>query len=1156
MKINISSDHFLIKKSDYEYLLKIMKICLIFLFAFTLQLMALNTNAQDVIIKLKTNNVTIGQLINEIEKQTDYLIVYSNREVDINRKINFQQNSAKVSSYLNEAFSNTDIGYDFENDYIVLSKKAHQNVAAITRLIQAAQQRGKTITGKITTENEEPIIGATIVEKGNPTHGTVTDINGNFILTNIPENATLQFTYIGMKSQEVAIKGLTTVNITMEPDIELLEEVVVVGYGTMKKSDLTGAITVVNAGKLKDLPVASLDQKIKGQIPGVRIQQITGIPGGGTSVQIRGTGSLGAGNEPLYVVDGMPYSAGSNQNVNPLIQINPNNIESITVLKDASSTAIYGSRGANGVIIITTKKGNYNQTNVNFSSMLGIATLPQKGQPKMMNAREFAEFQKEVVDTKIRTIEQREPTISDYPIQIANPQELTGGTDWYGMLFHPAVIQDYNINIESGSENSRTVLNLGYYDQEGVMKHTGIERYNVRLNMDLKLGKKVLIGTSVNPSFIDQDRTNTDTGRNDIIATSLWLDPISKAYDEYGNLTPFIYSYQNKYISTFQGPNPLYALKETIENYKEFSTLGSGFIQWEIISGLKARSEFNAILDYFEYSQFISSSVGGTQKEPTVGNSSAIKNTGNSLNWLLENTLTYDKKLNENNFLNALIGFTIQENRNTGINITAAPFANDLIKTINAAQDISNWGESFNEWSMISYLSRVNYSYKNKYLLTGTFRTDGSSRFGKNNRFAYFPSFAAAWRISEEDFLRENKHISNAKLRISYGKSGNNNIGNYSALANINSGSYVINGELVNASSVGLSNPSLTWEESSQTDIGIDLGFLKERLKINIDYYFRKSENMLLNNLIPAITGFNQQTVNMGNVRNTGFELGFSGTPIVNDFTWDFNLNLAINRNKIIAMNEFDDQILSGNNFGFPTHISIVGKPIAQFYGLIIDGILTAEDMNNPSVAKWANSQYAGDYRYRDINGDGIINDIEDYAIIGNPHPDMVYGFSNNFSYKNLSLSIIMDGQLGGDVIDGTHTETDFMWGRTNVRKEWLNRWRSPSEPGDGKHNGVQVYAQGYNWKVSNLWIEDASFLRLSNITLAYTLPEKFVKHSKFINNCRIYTTIQNLALFSAYRGSNPEAHFGRFSNTLTPGWDNSTYPLARTTSFGIDLSF
>jgi len=789
--------------------------------------------------------------------------------------------------------------------------------------------------------------------------------------------------------------------------------------------------------------------------------------------------------------------------------------------------------------------------------MTGVATLPQKGRPQLMNAREFAEFQKDVVDAKVRTIEHREPTINDYPLKIRNPQELTGGTDWYGMLFHPAVLQDHNISIEKGGQDSRMVLNLGYYNQEGVMKYTGIERYNVKLNMDSKLGEKISIGASLNPAFIDQDRSNTDEGRNDIIATSLWLDPISKAYDDNGNLIPFIYSYQNKYVPTFKGPNPLYALKETIAKYKEFSNIGSGFIQWEIISGLKARSEFNTIWESYEYSQFNSSTVGRTQRAPTVGNSSAIKNTGTMFNWLTENTLTYEKYLKEKHRITALAGYTVQEQRNKGINITAGPYANDLIKTINAAQDIKKWGESFNEWSIISYLGRVNYSFKDKYLLTGTFRADGSSRFGKNNRFAYFPSFAGAWRISEEGFLKNNKYISNAKLRVSYGKSGNNNIGNYRALGSINSGTYVINDELVNASSVGLSNPDLTWEESMQTDVGVDLGFLKERIKLNLDYYNRKSVNMLLNNLIPTITGFGQQTVNKGNVRNTGFELGFSGTPVSKDFTWNFNLNLAINRNKIVAMNDNNDRILSGNNFGFPTHISTIGKPVAQFFGFIIDGILTAEDMNDPSVAKWQSSpQYEGDYRYRDINGDGIITDIDDNTIIGNPYPDVIYGFTNNFAFKNFSLSIILDGQLGGNIIDGTHTETDFMWGRTNVRKDWLNRWKSPSEPGDDKHNGVQAYNVGFNWKVSNLWVEDATFLRVSNITLAYTLPESFVKQSNFINNCRIYTTIQNLATFTAYRGANPEAHFKKKSNTLTPGWDNSTYPLAGTISFGIDVTF
>ena len=1017
-------------------------------------------------------------------------------------------------------------------------------------------QQERKITGKVIDRSGASLPGVSVVATGTTT-GTITDADGKFSLL-IPSNATmLSFSFVGMATQQVPVGNKTVFNVRLEENEIGIGEVVAIGYGTTKKSDLTGSVSVINAEKLKELPVSGVDQKIKGQLPGVRIQQVSGTPGGGTSVQIRGTGSLGAGNEPLYVVDGMPYSTGSNQGLNPLIQINPNDVESITVLKDASSTAIYGSRGANGVIIITTRKGSYNKTEVNYSSMTGIATLPQKGRPQMMNAREFAELQKEVIDVRVRTTEKREPTVNDYPVQILNPEKLTGGTDWYGMMFQKAMVQDHNISIEKGGQDSRQILSLGYYNQEGVMKYTGIERYNVKLTMDSKLGKKVMVGASLNPSFINQNRTTgTDNGRNDYISTSLWLDPISKAYDDNGNLIPFIYSWANKYAATFYGPNPLYALKETIAKYKEFSNLGSGFIQWEIIPGLKARSELSTIWQSNEYSQFISSSVGGTNKVPVDGNSSAIKNTGTSFNWLLENTINYEKQSGNDHHISATAGYTVQESRDKGVNINGYPFANDLIRTINAAQAISAWGESFNEWSMISYLGRVNYAFKDKYLLTGTFRADGSSRFGKNHRYAYFPSAACAWRISEEEFLKKSKIISTAKLRVSYGKSGNNNIGNYRALGSVNSGSYVINDALVNASYVGISNPELTWEESAQTDVGIDLGFFKERLRLNLDYYNRKSVNMLLDNLIPTITGFNQQTVNKGNVRNRGFEIAISGAPVSTDFIWKINLNLAFNRNKIISMNDNNDRILSGNNFGFPTHISTVGKPIAQFFGFIVDGILTAEDIANPAVAKWNVNSYEGDYRYRDINGDGVINDIDDYAIIGNPHPDVIYGFSNTFDYKNFSLSINLDGQLGGNVVDGTHTETDFMWGRTNVRKEWLNRWKSPSEPGDGKHNGVQAYSVGYNWKMTNLWIEDASFLRISNITLAYTLPEGFVKRSGFINNCRVYTNIQNLATFTAYRGANPEAHFNKFDNTLTPGWDNSTYPLARTVSFGINVTF
>ena len=1011
-----------------------------------------------------------------------------------------------------------------------------------------------TVQGKVTSPKGDPLPGVTVVLKGTSI-GTSTDANGGFSLQVPDANGILVFSFIGTISKEVQFSGAGTVNVILEEDTKALEEVVVVGYGTLRSQDVTGAVTTLDQEVIKNLPVSTIDQKMVGQVAGVQIQQLSGAPGAGTSVKIRGSGSLGAGNEPLYVVDGMPYSAGLNQNMNPLVFINPNDIESVTVLKDASSTAIYGSRGANGVIMITTKKGNYEQTQVNVSSMRGIQQVPQRGRPEMLNKREFAELQRDRIDILVRRQEKREPTLDDYPVEYRNLEELTGnGTDWYDLVLREASVQDHNISVMKGTKDSRLNFSLGYFKQDGTVRYTGVERFSSKLGMESNIGKVVQVGASLQPTYIEQTRTNTNANREDILGVANWANPFMSPYDERGQLIPYIRSPQSKYHSAWSFANPLFVLRETTQSQQNFQNLGSAFVEFNITPDLTARSSLNTIWSTSKYFQYVPSTIGGSNRPPTPGTGRSVNARGESFDWLIENTLTYDKTIEDHRF-NALLGYTTQKNRASSINLNADPYANDLIQTINAAQGINAWGQDVDEWSMISYLGRINYGYKDRYLLTGTFRSDGSSRFGMNNRYALFPSVAAAWRISEEEFFRNSKVIYNMKLRASYGKSGNNNIGNYAHLASIGAGSYIFGSTQVTASAIGLPNPYLTWEESNQIDAGVDLELFNNRLSLVIDYYHRKSMNMLLNNVIPAITGFNAQTINQGNVRNTGVEIALGATPVAGDFNWDINANIAFNRNKILSLNDNGDRIYAGNEAGNPTHVSVVGKPIGQFFGYIFEGLYTAEDLNDPSVPKFP-TVYEGAARYKDINEDGQITDFLDYTIIGNPHPDFIFGVTNSFSYKRFSLGVIVNGQYGGQVMNGLRSTIDNLQGFFNVSKEWANRWRSPEQTGDGKHYGVPILFPSTGHRVSNLWVEDATYLRIANITLGYSLPQGWMESTGFINDCRLHLTIQNLALFTRYGGANPEAQAVNRSNTLVPGYDMTSYPLSRTASIGINVSF
>lgn len=1020
-----------------------------------------------------------------------------------------------------------------------------------------------TLSGKITEAKTDKLLaGVTVrLESKATALEKATGNDGKYLFDAVaPGSYTLTVTNVGFvkQSKEIVIAdGQNQLqDFVLTEEIAQLDQVVVVGYGSLQKRDLTGSVATLDNKLIRSLPVATIDQKMIGQVAGVQVQQLSGSPGGGTSVKIRGNGSLGAGNEPLYVVDGMPYSAEMNQRLNPLIFINPNDIESITILKDASSTAIYGSRGANGVIMITTKKAATDRTEVNVSLMTGVQQVPQRGRPQMLNQREFVELQREKIAIKVRQIENREPVTGDYPLEYQNPTSLTGnGTDWYDLLLRPAMIQEQNVSLLKGNKDSRINFSMGHYKQDGVLRYTGVERFSGKLGMESNIGKHIKIGASLQPSFIIQNRTNTNASREDILGVSLWANPLLTPYNEKGELKPYLVSPQNKYHSAWSFVNPLFNLRETQQTDKGFQNLGIAYLEWKIIKDLTLRSSLNTNWSTSKYFQYTPSSVGSSNTPPIAGTGRSTSITGENFDWLIENTATYEKSFS-NHRINALAGYTTQKSTSRGINLNADPYANDLLQTINAAQAIKAWGESVNQWSMISYLGRINYSYSDRYLLTATFRSDGSSRFGYENRFAGFPSFAIAWRVSQEKFLRHIESIDNLKLRASFGTSGNNNIGNYASLASINAGSYIFGNTQVSASTVGISNPNLTWEASQQMDGGIDLSMFNNRLTLIVDVYNRKSKNMLLSNIIPAITGFNTQIVNLGNVRNKGVEVALGVTPVSSrNVQWDVNLNLAFNRNKVLSLNENGDRVLSGNNDNNPTHVTVVGKPIGQFFGYIFQGLYTAEDLLNSAVPKYP-QVYAGAGKYADINGDGRITDLNDYTIIGNPYPAYTFGLSSNLSYKDLNLSVILNGQSGGQVVNGLRQTVDNLQGFFNVSKEWVNRWHSANDPGDGKHYGIPNTTPSLGHRMSSLWVEDASYLRIANVTLAYALPAGWMKRTGFMNDARVYVSVQNLALFTKYGGANPEGQSVNINNTLSPGYDISSYPLSRTASVGINLSF
>lgn len=1097
---------------------------------------AQNVNQQ---IVVEAKNKTYRQVFGEIESQSAFRFVYKNEIIPDEATVNLQM-TGSLKDVLRRLERSTSLQYEVVGENIVVK----------------TQQKPGLISGQVKDTEGEPLVGASvrIIELN---QSASTDQNGNFSLRVQPGTYTLSVSYVSYKKQEqtgvrVASEEQTVTDFVLTTDSETMSEVVIIGYGTTKKSDLTGAVTDIDVEKIKDQPVASIDQQLVGRVAGMQVSQGSGAPGAGTTIQIRGSGSLGAGNDPLYVIDGMPYSSTSSLDMNPLSFINPADIENISVLKDASSTAIYGSRGANGVILITTKNAGKEVDEVNFTAYAGLSQVPRKGRPEMMNAQEFALFQRDRMDIGIRKNLQREPVESDYPEVYQNLDAMGEGTNWYDLILRNAPMQNYALNFQKSMDRSRFYLALAYFDQEGTVHNTGFKRYSTTFNYTFNFNDRIQVEASLRPSYVEQDRVSSGRSRNDPMSIALWAPPVMDAYDASGNLIPFIEMPATSYASVpWSFPNPLFMLQNGSRKYNELRNLGNVSFQWEIIPGLRFRTGLSTIYNTSNYNQFIPSTVGSPNAAPRSGSAMANRSRANGFNWLIENTLNYDKTVGKHSF-SGLVGYSTQKSTSRSLGLDAGPFANDLLEMINAAPGITGWSEGISEWSMISYLGRLNYSYDNRYLLTGTLRSDGSSRFGANNRFALFPSAAVAWRLSEEDFMQDVRAIDQLKVRATYGRSGNNNIGNYAHLPSVNNTQHVFNNNTVSAATISLSNPNLGWEESEQIDVGLDLGMLQNRISFTADLYRRRSVRMLLNDYIPTITGFSNQLVNKGTVENKGIELAAEVQPFRGDFSWNFGVNIAFNRNKILATNDNGDAILAGSVDGRASNISEVGEPIGMFYGFILDGVYSEADMANPDVPKYAGT-IAGYPKYRDLNGDGIVQEILDYTALGSPHPNFIYGFHSNMAYRNFDLAVAFNGRQGGYIMNGIRQTTDNMQGLFNVGKEWANRYRNEENPGDGIHAaGPQIVH-----RVNTLWLENASYLRLTNLTLGYTVPESvWGSAAKIFKRVRVYASAQNLFTITDYKGANPEGQAANVDRTLSPGFDTNAYPVPRTFIAGLNVRF
>lgn len=951
--------------------------------------------------------------------------------------------------------------------------------------------------------------------------GVTTGMDGTYSI-DVPEDLNvLAFSYIGYQGTEVQIDGRTEINVQLESDVQLLEDIVVVGYGTVQKSDLTGSINSISGEELATGQQVSVDQAIQGRIPGVQVTQTSAEPGGGFSIRIRGSNSITAGNEPLYVIDGLPGA-------NPRNSLNPSDIQSIEVLKDASATAIYGARGSNGVILITTKQGQRGSPlNISYNGSVGFQDAAKK--LDMMNAQEYTKFYNEVhIDRG------EEPPFGQQEIN-----SIGSGTNWQNEVLRSSPIQEHHLSFSGGSSDTQYYLSTNYFNQDGIVSSTGFKKYSGRVNLTHALGEKLRVGVNLNNSVEMEDTVPLGLGVNrtaGVIATALQLPPTMPVFNEDGS-----------YAVSLQDLSNSVAQANTIDNFAEIRRLfGNAYVDYRILENLNARVN----LGYNQRSIQRDIFLNTTTQRGVLAEGQATKNLNEDKNYLFEFTTEYNQQINSKNEFTLLGGYSYQKFEDEGFNASAQAFPTTAFRFNNlGAGDPSQYdvGSYKQENTLLSGFGRLNYNFADRYLLTATLRADGSSRFGENTKFAYFPSGALAWRISNESFFPDEGffgNLSGLKFRVSYGLSGNQEIGNGRSLILLGTGPIaVLNGEEIQSiAPIQLANPDLKWETTASYNIGLDLGILKDRITSSLDYFVSNTRDLLLELPIPTTSGFSSSLQNVGDTRNSGFEFTVSSINFTGDFSWSTDLNFATLSNEVTNLGDLSRILQGGNRFISEYTILREGDPMNSYYGYVFDGVFQSEQdvQNSPEQA----NAMPGGRKFKDINTDGIIDD-EDRTILGDPFPDFTLGFNNNLSYKGFGLRIFIEGRFGFELANFTNIDSENPIDDLRNRQRYvLNRW-TPENPTNIHPSFVNPSRTfDFNSRV----VEDASFLRLKNIRLSYNFPNLSLGG---ISSLSVYATGQNLFTITDYRGYNPDVNVLGSSNIRI---DYSAYPLARIYSLGLNI--
>jgi TonB-linked SusC/RagA family outer membrane protein len=993
-----------------------------------------------------------------------------------------------------------------------------------------AQQK-ITVKGTVVAGNNGPLAGVSVKEKGGSA-GTSTDSAGKFTIQ-VNKGASLVFSHVGYKEIQLQTNdGESPMSIQLISTSSTLSEVYVVSYGTQKKSDITGSISQIDAAEVKDMPVENIGQKLQGKFAGVQVNENDGTPGVEMTYRIRGAASINAGNNPLIVIDGFPTESGMGT-------LSPDEIASVTVLKDASASALYGSRAANGVILVTTKQAKSGVKDIVFSTYVGDQTISKHGRPDLMNAPEFAEFKKEYYEDAATY----EGYTGGVPSQYQNPQQYApnAGTNWFNVLLKDAPTQNYNLSISSGTKDLKSVVNLNYNRQDGVMINNWFSRFAASSNNIYTATDRLTLGVNLGVTYRQSNITpNLGDGRN-VIEVAYLTDP-TLSYKNPDGTYPVGFAPPGMFTTA----NPYEILQKTVNPVNEFTLLGNGYATYKIINGLQFKTSININTDYTINRLFEPSTILGGPVP--AASAAASYNTSTFLNWLWENTLTYTKTIAGKNNIEVLAGYSAQKEHDENSNINGSQFPDDNIQWLNvAATRIGNVGAS--DWSLLSYIGRVNYDYDHKYLLSVAFRSDGSSRFGPDKKYGNFPSVSAGWVISDEKFMENVKKISFLKIRGSYGKLGNNNIGNYTYLAGVQQSNYVNNNTLVAGSSLnGIGNNELTWETTTGYDLGLDVGAFGGRISFTYDYYWKKTDGLLYGINIPVQAGFSSITSNIGRFDFWGNEFSVETKNLVGKFTWNTMFNISFDRN-ITKQLGTSNAPIGGYQDYWDDNRTSVGHPIGLFYGFINTGVyMTQEEFNTQPHDATAT---VGTARFKDVNHDGVI-DENDRTFIGNPNPKYMFGMTNILGYKKWDLSIVIAGSVGNDISDDAFQSTENLDGVFNVRRGIAHRWRALDNPGDGIYPRTLSGTTADFRNMTSRQVSSGTYLSVKNITLGYTIP---VPKNHVVRGARVYFSGQNVFLLTKYEGMNPEiSEYGL--NGLNQGRDFTQFPISRVYTLGANINF